>query len=236
MKDDEIKKISDEEVEKLYDFTKKHFVYYYDLQVELVDHLANAIEEKWGEQPQLSFDDVLKAEFKKFGIFGFTGIVEKRQLALQKKYNKILWGYFKEFFKLPKIMLTLALILFLVKAMQYIHPITGGVLALAILLFSIVRFFVLNRQYNKKVKKTGRRWMLEETIFRCGGISFIVFIPYNFIQSLFKDEYTVTAQWIMATAIVLFALYEYIILYVIISKAEKLLNDTYPEYAVLKHN
>lgn len=236
MKGDEIKKVSDEEVEKLYDFTKKHFVYYYDLQVELVDHLANAIEEKWAEQPQLSFDEALKTEFKKFGIFGFTGIVEKRQLALQKKYNKLLWGYFKEFFRLPKIMLTLTLILFVVKAMQYIHPVAGGVLALAILLFSTVRFFMLNRQYNKKVKKTGRRWMLEETIFRCGGVPLFVFIPYNLLQAFFKEEYSVIGQWIMAIAVVLFALYQYIMLYVIISKAEKLLNDTYPEYAVLKQN
>lgn len=236
MKGDEIKRISDEEVEKLYAFTKKHFVYYYDLQVELVDHLANAIEEKWAEQPQLSFDDVLKAEFKKFGIFGFTGIVEKRQLALQKKYNKLLWGYFKEFFKLPKIMLTLALILFVVQAMQYIHPVVGGVLALSILLFSTLRFFVLNRQYNKKVKRTSRRWMLEETIFRCGGFPLFVFIPYNLIQAFFKEEYSVIGQWIMATAVVLFALYQYIMLYVIISKAEKLLNETYPEYAVLKQD
>lgn len=229
----EIKKVSDEEIEKLYAFTRKHFVDYYDLQVELVDHLANAIEEKWQQWPHLSFDDALKAEFKKFGIFGFTGIVEKRQLALQKKYNKLLWGYFKEFFRLPKIMLTIALIVFVANAMHYVHPVTGGMLAFAILLYSLVRFFVLNSIYNKKVKKTGRRWMLEETIFRCGGAPLIIFIPYNFFHSLFKDEYSVTAQWIMATLIVLFALYQYIILYVIISKAEKLLRDTYPEYAAL---
>ena len=29
-------------------------------------------------------------EFKKFGIFGFSDVVEKRQIALNKKYNKII--------------------------------------------------------------------------------------------------------------------------------------------------
>lgn len=34
-------------IEQLYKFTKDHFVDWYDLQTELVDHLANDIEEIW---------------------------------------------------------------------------------------------------------------------------------------------------------------------------------------------
>jgi len=42
-----MKKLNVYQIEKLYDFTKKHYVDYYDLQTELVDHLANAIETEW---------------------------------------------------------------------------------------------------------------------------------------------------------------------------------------------
>jgi hypothetical protein len=33
-----------------------------------VDHLANAIETQWQENPKLSFNEALNKEFKKFGV------------------------------------------------------------------------------------------------------------------------------------------------------------------------
>ena len=32
---------------------------YYDLQTELVDHLANAVKTEWQQNPKLTFDEVL---------------------------------------------------------------------------------------------------------------------------------------------------------------------------------
>ena len=61
-------KLSPEQIERLYQFTRQHYVEYYDLQTELVDHLANAIEEQWTANPKLSFEQALQVEFKKFGI------------------------------------------------------------------------------------------------------------------------------------------------------------------------
>ena len=63
-------KLSQEQINRLYEFTRQHYVEYYDLQMELVDHLANSIEEQWKENPKLSFETALNIEFKKFGIFG----------------------------------------------------------------------------------------------------------------------------------------------------------------------
>ena len=101
-------KLSAEQIEKLYAFTRQHYVEYYDLQTELVDHLANAIEAQWEQNPKLSFEEALRIEFKKFGVFGFMDVVEKRQAALQKKYNQLVWKELKTFFRLPKIIGTLA--------------------------------------------------------------------------------------------------------------------------------
>src|SRR6185436_6113077 len=105
-------KLIKEQIDRLYQFTIQHYVEYYDLQTELVDHLANAIEQQWQENPKISFEDALQTEFKKFGIFGFTDLVEKRRFALQEKYQKIALGYMNEFFKLPMIILTLTLVMF----------------------------------------------------------------------------------------------------------------------------
>ncbi len=42
-----MRKITEQEINQIFDFTKKHYVEFYDVQVELVDHLANAIEDQF---------------------------------------------------------------------------------------------------------------------------------------------------------------------------------------------
>ena len=73
MKEKEI--LSEAQIQSLYRFTRAHFVYHYDLQTELVDHMAEAIEELQEKQPELTFDDATKIVFKSFGVFGFQDIV-----------------------------------------------------------------------------------------------------------------------------------------------------------------
>ena len=95
-------KLTTEQINQLYTFTRQHYVEWYDLQTELVDHLANAIEEQWQENPKLTFDQALQNEFKKFGVFGFMDVVEGKQRFLQKKYNQIVWSIVKTFFNILK--------------------------------------------------------------------------------------------------------------------------------------
>ena len=104
-------KLTTPQIEDLFKFTRKHFVYHYDVQSELVDHLANDIEEIWKERPQLSFEDARDTSFKKFGIFGFMDVIEAKQKQMNKRYRSILWRFFREWFTLPKVMTTLAVFL-----------------------------------------------------------------------------------------------------------------------------
>jgi hypothetical protein len=62
-----------------------------------VDHLANAIETQWQNQ-KLSFNEALNKEFKKFGVFGFMDVVEKRQTVLSKKIQLYCLATFQRFF------------------------------------------------------------------------------------------------------------------------------------------
>ena len=49
-------KLTEPQIQDLYTFTRQHFVEHYDLQTELVDHLANDIETQWQNQNKLSFE------------------------------------------------------------------------------------------------------------------------------------------------------------------------------------
>ena len=63
--------LSSKEIDLLFEFTKKKLVHWYDLQVELVDHLAARIEEEMQADQKLSFEQALEKVYKGFGLFGF---------------------------------------------------------------------------------------------------------------------------------------------------------------------
>lgn len=222
-------KVTHEQIEQLYDFTRQHFVEYYDLQTELVDHLANAIETTWQQQPGLSFENALQAEFKKFGIFGFSDVVERRQVALSKKYYRLMWSYFKQFFKLPHILLTLLLMFVTYKILKF-EPMLFLVFMGIVLITILVKVIVYKGRYGKKVKDTGKRWLLEEIINNCGGITGFIGIPFQFFHFAVKDHVNFSTLCLLTGVIVFSALISYIMLFVIPAKAELHLAALYPEY------
>ena len=148
-------KVTAEQIEKLYAFTRQHYVEYYDLQTELVDHLANAIEEQWEVNPKLTFEQALQTEFKKFGVFGFMDVVDKRKGALNRKYNKLVWDELKAFFRLPKItgtLLAIGIVFYLLKFFQ--QDVLMVQIAFVVLIFSFfVGIFWLSRKNKKKSQK-----------------------------------------------------------------------------------
>ena len=99
-------KLSDSQIEELYVFTRQHFVECYDVQTELVDHLANDIEVILEQQPKLTFTQARDSSFKKFGVFGFMDVVAEKSNQMSKKYWKMVWVIFKEFFRVPQIIIT----------------------------------------------------------------------------------------------------------------------------------
>jgi hypothetical protein len=225
-------KISKEQTERLYRFTREHFVEYYDLQTELVDHLAQGIEKQWQEHPTLDFEKALQNEFKKFGIFGFSDVVAERQAAMSKRYNTFIWRHFKEYFRLPKIILTVTTMLvlfgFFSQIKQYRELVFFGVL-----LLYVVFYFTVYRKSLKK-NKPDKKWMMAEMIYQYGASSSIVPIYFQLPAQLSihapEALYNPYVLAIYCIFMVLFVITNHIMIYVIPLKSEEYLRETYPEY------
>ena len=86
-------KLSKDQIQELYTFTRKRLVEHYDLQTELVDHLANGIEAHWVTNDKVPFKEALANEFKKFGHFGFRSIIKKRKKVMLKKYRSLIFRF-----------------------------------------------------------------------------------------------------------------------------------------------
>jgi hypothetical protein len=97
--------LSEEQIQHLFLFTKKKLVHWYDLQVELVDHLASRIEEEMNADAGLEFETALERVYKEFGIFGFAKIVQEKSAQLQRAAGKMWWQEIRAFFTWPKAIL-----------------------------------------------------------------------------------------------------------------------------------
>ncbi len=95
--------LTEEQTQQLFNFVRSKYVRYYDLQVELVDHLASSIEEKMDRYPQIEFDQALKEVYASFGIFGFSKIVTKKENAIYRQSVRLWYREFLHWFKWPKI-------------------------------------------------------------------------------------------------------------------------------------
>jgi hypothetical protein len=125
--------LTEEQIETLFKFVKSKYVDFYDVQVELVDHLASEVETRMAESPGVTFDAALQQVYARFGIFGFLDVVEQRESAVMRRNRKLWWTHFKGLFRPPMVAGSLLLALgiyFLFKGISLdAFVATNGVLA-----------------------------------------------------------------------------------------------------------
>lgn len=225
-------KITPFQIDQLYAFTRQHYVEHYDLQTELVDHLANSIEEQWKENPNRSFEEALQIEFKRLGIFGFMEVVEQRKKAMNKKYSKLVWLHFKSFFRLPQITGTLVsifLVFQLLKSITISHEV-----AAILVFFIIISFWVglirMNRKRKKTAKEEGKKWLLKDIIYGYSSIAGMSYLPFQIFLQFEIHHSNIITLFFMSFFMVSMVIIEYIMFFVIPSKASQYLKQTYPEY------
>jgi lysylphosphatidylglycerol synthetase-like protein (DUF2156 family) len=236
-----VKKLTDIEIEKLFVFTKKHYVDYYDLQLELVDHLSNGIEAQWQENATLSFNDALQKEFKKFGIFGFTDLVDERRAKMCKRYNKLILTILKTYITLPKVIVSVMLFLATYLVLSFVPYNNYIVIVLFVVPFLIMFYKTIayRVQRKKAIKVKNRIWMFEEIITSYGDKVFLIQILIQFPQSLSKPIFwqnilgSSLGLFTVSFLLVLFLLVVYIIIYVIPSKAKEHIMAIHPEYGLV---
>jgi hypothetical protein len=232
-------KLTAEQIERLYAFTRQHYVEYYDLQTELVDHLANAIEEQWESNPKLTFEEALQMEFKKFGVFGFMEVVDKRKSALNSKYNKLVVQHLKTFFSIPKIIGTLAAIgsvFWILVALQRDLDQENNILQasfLALIVSSIICLIVLKQQNKKRNQKTEKKWLLREIIFGYSGMAGSLNLPIQLLLHLKGSHFSIGMLLFFSFLLVVFGITIYITMLLIPAKADQYLRETYPEYGMV---
>lgn len=229
-------KLSENQIQELYIFTRKHYVEWYDLQTELVDHLANDIENILVKNPEMPFEKALNLSFNKFGVFGFADVIAKRQNVLEKKYYSMLWLFLKEYFGLPKIIFTLFLACLFYLLFGFLGKTFLFQIMLSIfLLLAIISLYLTFRNKRKLEEDFGldkKKYMLQDIATNTSSISqfFILILHiFNLIEFNFKPD---TQAWIFSFLLTTTILIGYISFFVLPKKIDTYLSETYPEYVI----
>ncbi|MET6989567.1 hypothetical protein [Sediminicola arcticus] len=225
--------LNQDQIQELYTFTRKHFVEHYDLQTEMVDHLANGIELQWKQTPTLTFHEALNKEFKKFGIFGFQDVISERVKAMEKRYRAIIWRFYREYFTLPKVVLTLFLTMIYFSLLRVMTQEMVYYFFVANSAGLMIPLFISSIRYRKKLNAKPRKWMMEEMIFNQMGLFNLGILPLHLLNLNLLSHRFVHNQWFLLALsffLTCYILLFYIIAFIIPTKAEQLLSETYPEY------
>lgn len=210
-----MKKVNQQQIEKIDAFLIKKEIVYTDLRQEFIDHICSSIEEQWEKDPNLSFDKAFHTEYKNFGIFGFSDILEKRETDLKRYYWKQIGLHTLGWFKIPQIFFTLLLGygIFEILLTQYnllFIQISVGIICLTSI-FQSIRLKVIQK---RKLKQNQPVLLIDNVIAEASSTSIVFYIPI--IQNFFlaeQKDFNVLASSIGTLILTLLFLKVYLVIY-----------------------
>ena len=101
-------RLTTEQISYIENYIKSFNIKYYEVYMEILDHIILSVEAILANDSEISFEDaVLKAKVEGFGKKGFRGMMDERlklaQIQARKQNNRMI----KEYFTFPKIVMTL---------------------------------------------------------------------------------------------------------------------------------
>lgn len=147
--------LSAAQIDRLFEFCRQHYVRYYDVQVELVDHLAASIEARMNADKSVSFEQALEQTFAGFGVMGFGPVVRAHEQSLRKWTARTKRQLFFSYFTWPKaglslLLLAVAWLMGQVLPASYLHyAIPAGLIVFAVV--ELLRIWRLKKAWRKPV-------------------------------------------------------------------------------------
>jgi hypothetical protein len=145
------------------------------VQVELVDHLANAVEEEMTNNPKGTFEEVLDRVYRSFGNKGFKPLVIEKQKMVKKINSKLFWNIFRSKVRWPNISLFFVLIAGLVTLFCIDMKMMKVIISISLLSGLIVPFYEFYLKII--VAKTGYEFLIVNFFPFISWVAYILLLP-----------------------------------------------------------
>ena len=102
-------KLTAEQITYIENYIKSFDIKYYEVYMEILDHMILSVEAILEENKEITFEDaVLKAKVDGFGKKGFRGMMDEKLKLAQNQARRQNNKMIKEYFTFPKIVMTLS--------------------------------------------------------------------------------------------------------------------------------
>lgn len=212
-------------------------VEYYDVQLELVDHIADMIEDLQKTNTALSFSEALELAGKQFSDEEFKKVVRSKKKLLQKKVSKLIEKEFVSFFTVPKIILTITLILgaLLLPRLMKESKIIGGLLLLIMMAPYLYYSFIFRNESKQFLEDRKGNLLCLKVRSRYEKLAILAAVSlntaFNLLPGLFDNHFNLKDKPSLQSILFLFgAMLEILfisILFVRVSFNEKM-KEQYP--------
>ena len=145
-------KLNDEQITYIENYIKQNDINYYEIYMEILDHMILSVEDLLEKNPTKNFEEVvLIAKVEGFGRKkGFRGLLREKLKLAQEKARKDNFNSIKEYFTFPKLVLTLSVFVCYYWFLNFFkEPQQANIVAISVVaLFGIFQAFYY-RKYTK---------------------------------------------------------------------------------------
>ncbi len=227
-----MKTLTQQQIDSLFEFTKQHYVDYYDVQVELVDHLANDIEQMMSDNEHISFEQARDKAFKKFGITGFYDVVSSKMWQMEKEYYKLIFKHFLSLLTSKMIVAIVAVFVifsYVLKHSKYNMYLFFGFIVL-LMLITFILIFKNGNKLGRRIKNKEKVLMVEVVSASLGNSAGFISLFYNLLSFVFHNRTDALSSSLLANYSMLFGLllvFAFIFLYLAVQKASIEMRNKY---------
>ena len=179
-------KLTEEQITYIENYIKSFDIKYYEVYMEILDHMILSVEAILEENKEITFEDaVLKAKVDGFGKKGFRGMMDEKLKLAQNQARKQNNKMIKEYFTFPKVVMTVAVFVgFFLFLMLFDDPRKSYVFSSATVIFiGLFQYFYFNKFL--KIKKL---YILKAQMINVGfSLFFSVFQLSNSVLVLGKE-------------------------------------------------
>lgn len=178
-------KLSQDQIAEIRRFIHSRGFKHIEVEMEIMDHVSSAIEDKLAVNPSLSMEKALHEVHSSFGVFGFATIEEEKQ----KYFHTILKNEFlrnlKQTVLFKKPLLNLILLAITIILISFLNP--TNIYAFSYISL-ILPFIVMSRVFLRNYKKF-RQWKGKSLMLITSASLFYVFLfcSGQFTSMIFRD-------------------------------------------------
>jgi len=115
------KQLTPTQIQELHNLVQRNAIQYYDVEIEIVDHYASAIEAIWENEPEVSFYQAQMRVYKEF--WDFQGLMKDKQILLTKQANREFFQEVKRMFGWPQVIELVALTIVIYTILNYLEQV-----------------------------------------------------------------------------------------------------------------